>query len=189
MGETAKRQMEPQEFLEWCLDQEDRYELVDGFPVKMMAGATEYHDQIVANVIAALHGQLRGKLCRVQTADIAIRTKIRGYRRPDVMVTCNPPRADALEAAEPRMVVEVLSKSNAGLAWQRKLEEYRRREGLKYILLIDSRAPQATLLTRGATDGEPIDADDLDAVFDLPEIGCRLPMRDIYEGLTFGEEQ
>jgi len=30
-----------------------------------------------------------------------------------------------------------------------------------------------------------LDADDLDAVFDLPAIGCRLAMRDMYEGLTF----
>lgn len=186
MGETLKRLMEPQEFLEWCLDQEDRYELVDGVPVKMMAEATEYHDEIVTNVIAALKNQLRGKPCRVTTADIAIRTKIRAYRRPDVMVTCNPPRADALEAAEPRMVVEVLSKSNSGVAWERKLEEFRRREGLKYILLIDSRAGQARLLTRAAADWEPFDADGLEAAFELPEIGCRLAMRDIYEGLEFG---
>lgn len=96
-----------------------------------------------------------------------------------------PPRADALEAAEPRLVVEVLSKYNTGLAWQRKLEEYRRREGLKYILLIESREPKATLLTRTATEWEPFDADEMADVFDLSEIGCRLPMRDIYEGLTF----
>lgn len=185
MGETAKRLMEPQEFLEWCLDQDERYELVDGVPVKMMAGATEYHDQIVTNVIIALGNQLRGKPCRVTTADIAIRTRIRGYRRPDVMVTCNPPRADALEAAEPRMAVEALSKSNSGVAWERKLDEYRRHEGLKYILLIDSRAPVARLLTRTTADWEPFDADGLEAVFELPEIGCQLAMSAIYEGLAF----
>lgn len=177
--------MSGEEFLVWCLDQEDRYELIDGVPVKMMTGATEYHDQIVTNVIAELKRQLRGSDCRVTTADIAIKTKILGYRRPDVMVTCNPPRPDAMEAANPRLVVEVLSSSNVGVAWQRKLEEYRRRDGLIHILLIDSRELKATLLVRTALEWLPSDADDKETVFALPEIGCNLAMRDIYDGLAF----
>jgi len=73
MGGTASRLMEPQEFLEWRLDQEERHELVDGVPARMMAGAAEYHDQeyhdqIVTNVIISLGTQLRGKPCRVTTA-------------------------------------------------------------------------------------------------------------------------
>lgn len=67
----------------------------------------------------------------------------------------------------------MLSASDYGIGWQRKLDEYRRREGLKYILLIDSREPKATLLARTATEWEPFDADDVEAVFELPEIGCR----------------
>lgn len=195
MGDTARKTMTVEEFLLWNLDQENRYELVDGVPVEMlnevgtpaemMAGASEYHDQIVINVILALGNQLRGKPCRVATADVAVRTKIRAIRRPDVMVTCSPPRAESYEAQEPRLVVEVLSPSNKGLAWQRKLEEYRHRDGLKYILIIEQGASQATLLTRTGSDWDPIDADDLTAVFDLPDIGCRLAMSDIYDGLTF----
>jgi Uma2 family endonuclease len=71
------------------------------------------------------------------------------------------------------------------VAWQRKLEEYRRLHGLAYILLVDARRPEATLLQQTATEWEPIDADDLDANFDLPAIGCRLAMRDIYVDVTF----
>ncbi|HZA02712.1 MAG TPA: hypothetical protein VE665_10570, partial [Hyphomicrobiaceae bacterium] len=71
------------------------------------------------------------------------------------------------------------------VVWQRKLEEYRRLQGLAYILLVDGRRPQATLLQRTASEWESIDADGLEAAFDLPAVGCRLPMRDIYEGVTF----
>jgi hypothetical protein len=38
MANRAERQMDADEFLLWCLDQEDRYELVNGFPVKMGDG-------------------------------------------------------------------------------------------------------------------------------------------------------
>lgn len=188
MGEMARREMSPEEFLLWCLDQEDRYELVDGFPVKMMAGASNYHDVIVVNVLISLGTQLRGSGCRAATPDTAVRTRIKGMRRPDVTVTCGEPKPDAYEAQEPRMVVEVLSKTNSGIGWERKLDEYRRLGGLAYILLIDSREPKATLYTRGEAAWEPLDSDDIEDVLELPDIGCRLAMKDIFDGLTFEGE-
>lgn len=90
MGEAAKREMTPEEFLLWCLDQEDRYELVDGFPVKA-ADVDAYHDTVVVNVLACLGSQLRGTRCRVTTAAIALRTKPNFVRRPDAIVTCDTP--------------------------------------------------------------------------------------------------
>jgi Uma2 family endonuclease len=187
MVETALRPMKPEEFFHWQLGQEDRYELVDGFPVKMMTGASERHDRIVVNIIASFHSQLRGTPCRPVTDDVAVRTRINSLRRPDITVTCGEARDDSYEAQEPKMIVEVLSPSNAGVAWQRKLEEYRRLSGLAYILLVDTRRPDATLLQRAASEWEPVDADNLDAAFELSSIGCRLAMRDIYEGVTFEE--
>jgi Uma2 family endonuclease len=164
-----------------------RYELVDGFPVKMMTGASERHDRIVVNIIISLGTQLRGTRCRSVTDDVAVRTRINSLRRPDITVTCGEARDDSYEAQEPKMIVEVLSPSDAGVAWQRKLEEYRRLSGLAHILLVDTRRPDATLLQRAATEWEPVDADNLDAAFDLSSIGCRLAMRDIYEGVTLEE--
>jgi Uma2 family endonuclease len=187
MANFAYQTMSVDEFLIWCLGQEDRYELVEGQPVKMMAGASNYHDVMTVNITASLHGQLRGKPCRVASADTAVRTRIRSARRPDVTVTCEPPRRDSYEAAAPRLVVEVLSPKNTGVRWQRKLEEYRRREGLQYILLIDSRRIAATLLTRTGPTWEPADFDALTDTIDLPEIACRLAMADVYEGLVFDD--
>lgn len=187
MADTAQKLLSPDEFLLWQLDKDDPYELVGGVPLKMMTGASEYHDLIVINIIATLHAQLRGSRCRPTTDDIAVKTKLRSVRRPDVTVTCTDPRPDVYDARDPRMVAEVLSPSNNGVAWELKLEEYRRVNGLSYILLIESRSVNAMLYTRHGGSWEPSDADDIDAVFDLPDIGCRLAMREIYEGLTFDE--
>lgn len=187
MANVAYQTMSVDEFLIWSLDQEDRYELVEGHPVKMMAGASNYHDVIAVNVILSLGNQLRGTPCRVATADTAVRTRIRSARRADATVTCEPPRPDSYEAAAPRLVVEVLSRSNHGVPWQRKLEEYRRREELQYILLVDSRRIAATLLTRAGVTWDPTDYDALDDMIALPGIGCTLVMSDLYAGLTFPE--
>ena len=182
MQATAQKLMDADAFLLWCLEQESRYELVDGIPLEMMTGASGTHDLIVTNIIALLKAQLRGGPCRPTTADIAVRTRLRGVRRPDVTVTCDPPRGDVYEATEPRMVVEVLSPSNVGVAWDRKMREYRRMDVLDYILLVDSQTVAATLYVRTDARWDDIDADDLTAVLEMPKLGCRLAMADIYEG-------
>ena len=181
----ANKTMTVEAFFEWQLGQEDRYELVEGLPAKMMAGASNFHDVITVNVIMALGPQLRGTPCRVVTADTSVRTKIQSTRRPDVMVTCEPPQPKSYEAHNPRLVVEVLSPRNAGILWERKREEYRRHEGLTYILLIDSQRVGAILFMRSTTGWEPVDYDELSAVIELPEVGCRLAMAQAYDGLTF----
>lgn len=185
MAEQAAKLMTPEEFFAWEPDDEERYELADGLAVKMMTGASEVHDRVVTNLILALGSQLRGSRCRPATADVALRTRIRSLRRPDVTVTCDDPRADSYESRNPRMVVEVLSPSNKGLAWHRKLEEYRRVAGLAYILLVESTAAKATLLIRNGAAWDASDFDALSDIIELPEIGCRLAMADIYDRLTF----
>ncbi len=187
MPSTARTLMNSDEFLIWCLDQEDRYELVEGVPFKMMTGDSTRHDRIIVNLIMELGQQLRGTKCHPTTADIAVKTRIRSIRRPDVTVTCDPPRSDIYDAATPKLVVEVLSPSNRGIAWQRKLEEYRNRDGLIYILLVESDAPAAILLTRrpGTREWIATDIDGLDATLPLPEIRCTLPMSNLYAEIDF----
>jgi Uma2 family endonuclease len=89
--------MSADEFLLWCLDQEERYELVDGSPVPMraMVGATTAHVRIASNIIGIVGGQLRGKGCWPTTPDTAVRTKIDRVRRPDVTIECAPPEQAA----------------------------------------------------------------------------------------------
>ena len=88
MASPKFKEMTPDEFLIWNLSQDERYELVDGFPVPLrsMAGASDSHDSIVINLIAALKTQLRGSDCRPSTSDKALTTSIKRVRRPDVTI-------------------------------------------------------------------------------------------------------
>jgi len=186
MASAAVKLMTADDFLVWSQDQEARYELVDGIPIEMMTGASDVHDRIVVNVLMSLGSQLRGTRCRPTTADIALRTKQRGVRRPDVTVNCAPITGDVYEALQPRMVVEVLSKSNVGVAWERKLLEYQRL-GLDYILLVDSRCVAATLLTRSEAGWDQGDYDRLADTIELQRLDCRLPMAEVYEATELSE--
>jgi len=188
MAVAAEKLIAIDEFFAWQQRQEKRYELVDGVPMEMMTGASQMHDFIVTNMIAVLKDKLRGGRCHPTTADIALRTRSRSLRRPDVTVTCEPPRGDIYEAREPRMVVEVLSPSNTGLKWNRKLNEYRRLDALEYILFVDSEAVGVTLLTRTGTGWDDVDADRLIDVIEFPKLNCRMTLAEIYEGTGLKEE-
>jgi Uma2 family endonuclease len=184
MAEAQARLMTTDEFYQWQLDQDERYELVDGVPVPLraMTGASNVHDGILVNCIGELHARLRGKPCRVASADTALRTAIRSSRRPDVTVDCAPPQAKSYEAHRPTVVVEVLSPSTSKFDRFTKLDEYRRHPSLRHILLIDPDSIAAKLYSR-PDEGDWSDADltGKDAVIDLKAIEVALPLGALYE--------
>src|SRR5579862_6978937 len=109
MPNSAAERWTAEEFFAWQERQAERYELVDGFPVRMMVGARNVHDDIVVNVVADLRNQLRGSHCRPFTGDGSVETRPGQIRRPDVGVDCGPRKPWGLKAESPRLVVEVLS--------------------------------------------------------------------------------
>jgi Uma2 family endonuclease len=131
MADAQTPTMTVEEFYQWQLDQDERYELVEGVPVPLraMTGASNVHDVILVNCIIELGNRLRGKPCRVASADTALRTSIRSARRPDVTVDCAAPEKNSYEARRPTVVVEVLSPSTRKIDRFTKLEEYRRHPG------------------------------------------------------------
>jgi Uma2 family endonuclease len=184
MAETQMRSMTPEEFYQWQLDQDERYELVEGVPVppRAMSGASNVHDTILVNCIGELGSYLRGRPGRLASANTTLRTAPRTARRPDVSVDCAPPRADSYEAHRPTVVIEVLSPSTRKIDRFTKLEEYRRHPSPRHILLIDPDAVAAKLYSR-PDEGAWSDMDLIgrDAVVDLSAIEVALPLAALYE--------
>src|SRR5688500_14654539 len=109
MLDKVPRRMTPETFYAWQVPMDEQNEMVDGFQVKMMTGASRRYDQIVLNILAELRSQLRGTNCRGFTADTAVATRPRTRRRPDAGVECGPRHDNEYAANEPKLVVEVLS--------------------------------------------------------------------------------
>jgi Uma2 family endonuclease len=185
MAEPQRRLMTPEEFFAWQLDQEDRYELVDGIPVPLrgMTGASNAHDAVAVNIIISLGNQLRRGPCRVATADTAVRTSIRGIRRPDVTVECAPIDPKSYEAHAPKLVVEVLSPSTRQMDRIRKVEEYKRLPTLTAIMLVEPGVANVLVLRRDGAEWRDEAYAGTDSVVPLPEIGASLTLRDVYEGV------
>ena len=163
----------------------EKCELVDG-EVVMMAGANRRHDTIVVNMLAALHGLLRGKPCRPFSSDTFVSVSETTKRLPDLGVDCGNRDDASLVADSPVLVVEVLSPSTADFDRTRKLDEYRGVASLRHILVVDTQTP--SLMVHDRTDNgawQTRTLAGLEAVVELPHIDVRLPLALVFEGLDF----
>lgn len=188
MADQARRiDMTVEEFLQWNLLQDERYELVDGVPVPLrgMAGTTNQHDAITVNLIVALGNQLRNSGCRPTTADTAVRTKIKGVRRPDVTIECGPVNKDSLEAGNPVVVFEVLSPTTRKSDRTIKLQEYLKHPNLRAVVHIDPDELDIVVFTKDKS-GNWLDnrLEYIDDVLTLPELPVSIPLPVIYEGVA-----
>ena len=191
MLDKAQRRMTPEEFYAWQEGKDERYELVDGYPVprrpdiEMMTGASRRHDQIVVNILRELGNQLRGTPCRVFSADTAVKTRT-GRRRPDAGVECGPLDEDAYVAGEVRLVAEVLSPSTRDFDTFGKVDEYKEIPTLDHIIIIEPNAPQAILWSRGPDQGwARSEIKGMEAAIEISSLHIRLPLEALYSGLSF----
>lgn len=186
MAEPLHRKWTVQEFFAWQEKQADRYELVDGFPLRMMAGAKNVHDDIVVNLVAELRTRLRGGSCRPFTGDGAVETRPGQIRRPDVGVDCGARDPEATTAALPKLIVEVLSPSTRDFDTFKKLDEYKALASVETIVLVEPNEPLALVWRReNAAQWREERVRGMDAVIDLPALQISLPMAAIFDGVKF----
>ena len=129
LADAARLTMTPKDVFVWPRDRDELRERVDGHPAprqRMTTRASLQHDRATGNVIGSLSAQLHGTARRPTTADVALRTRIRGLCRPDVMGECAPLVPDTDAAREPKLVVEVASPSTTTIDQTRKVEAYKR---------------------------------------------------------------
>ena len=185
MGDPKHGLMSADEFLVWIETQTERHELVNGVPIRMMAGAKQGHNVVTSNILVALVPQAKRKGCRTTSSDTAVRTGRDGIRYPDVVVDCGPPDPSAREATKPTMVVEVSSPRTSSIDVTDKLDEYRAHAGLRLIVLVDPDVVAVKVYRRHDAKAWNIERYvDLRQSIDLAEIGASLSLQNIYDTLS-----
>lgn len=186
MAEPAQRKWTIEEFFAWQEGQGDRYELVDGLPIKMMAGAKNVHDDIVVNLVAELREQVRGSGCRPFTGDGSVETRQGQIRRPDVGVDCGQRDPNDTKAALPKVIIEVLSPSARDFDTFSKLQEYKLIESVDYVLLVEPNAAFVYVWSRDEN-GQWAErrVQGLSENIDMARLKIRLQMNAIYDGVQF----
>jgi Uma2 family endonuclease len=180
MADAAAKPMTLDEFLIWEERQPDRYEFADG-QVLMMAGGTDQHDEVRCAIYAALRVQLAGKPCRARL-DLKIVCPNGQSRYPDLAVDCGPRSAHMTQLAAPTIVVEVLSPSTHSTDYVVKARDYASVGTIEIYFIVDPDAHRVDVL-RCTPEGCVPDPqiEDRDAIIDLPMIGARRGLADIYQ--------
>jgi Uma2 family endonuclease len=182
--------MSEAEFLAWTLAQPEKWELVDGVPIKratrLMAGGTLRHARIAANIIIALGPKLRGGPCAAHTSDVLVKSRA-ALRYPDVIVDCGTDLSDqfGLIATAPRVLFEVLSPSNNALAQMRLAGDYQAIETVEQIVFVNQDGAEAQIWRRAANAWTVESITGLDGAIAAPTIGVTISMADIYDGVRF----
>jgi Uma2 family endonuclease len=94
-------------YLAFERESEIRHELVDGY-LYAMTGASDRHEEIAANLLAAIHQHLQGSGCRVYGSNLKIRVGD-DFLYPDLFVRCAAERGDSYFKTDPTLIIEVLS--------------------------------------------------------------------------------
>ena len=189
MAVQPKIEITPEEYLAAERQADFKSEFFAG-EVFAMAGASYAHNLIVANVIAELRQQLKRQSCTVVPSDLRLWIESAAYYLyPDVTVVCGEPEftdehIDTL--VNPRLIVEVLSKSTKDFDRGEKFTLYRSLPSFaEYVLIAQDRhhvehfARQADgrwLLTDIDRMAETISLESIDGQLALTEIYDKVPV-------------
>ena len=186
-AELAKYYITPEEYLAGEEISQQKHEYLDGV-IYAMAGASEAHNVICANISGALWQQLRNRRCRVLSADYKVRVQPgtgKFFYYPDVLVDCAEYRPTSQFADEPRVIFEVLSQDSDRVDRQEKWFNYQRVPSLDVYVLVDQFRLVVTIYRRTGNGWITEILAESEDVLTLPTVGCSLPLTTIYERTQF----
>lgn len=154
-----------------------------------MAGASPNHNRVVRNILTHLDAQLRGGPCEIFPSDLRLSCPSGLMTYPDCQVICG--KLDYRIGTDdtvtnPKVIIEVLSKSTESYDRGQKFAFYREIPSLQQYVLVAWQAPLIERFDRQADGGWLLtEAKGLAAVMNLPVIGCTLPLSEAYRGVEF----
>lgn len=181
--------MSPEEYLEFERNAEFKNEYIDG-EVVAMTGGTRRHNRISINILTELNALFRDGRCEVFGADLRTKVSVTGaYLYPDVVAVCGEAHFedDHLDTlVNPRLIMEILSKSTESYDRGRKFKHYPRIKTLREYVLVAQSECRVERYSR-QDDGKWLytEITDSDATLELASVGCRLTLSAIYERVTF----
>jgi Uma2 family endonuclease len=193
MASNPKKRYTPEEYLAMERQADYKSEYLDG-EIFAMAGASEEHNLIAGNIFASLHSQVRKHGCRAYISDMRIDMSKKGlYAYPDVVVVCgesefSDKHKDNL--TNPKVIIEVLSKSTEAKDRGFKFMRYRKLDSFAEYLLVSQHKSNIEHYIRQSNNRWMMtEIISLEDAVKLSSIGCNLKMADIYEGISFEAEK
>ena len=188
---TDNYDVSSEEYLEYEREAFEKHEFISG-EIVAMAGASENHNVISSNLIVEIGGKLKGTKCFAFASDMrvkAVKAKKSNYYYPDVVIVCGKrefgdDKKDVL--INPKIVIEILSKSTKLKDRNEKLDSYMALETLTDYVLIEQDEMRIEHYSR-------IDADNWrvkllsveNQTLSFETINCAVLLKDIYNEVEF----
>lgn len=161
-----------------------KHEFLDG-EIYAVAGGTEEHSALAAEVLRVLGNAIGDRPCRAHTSDLRIYVEAMGLATfPDAAVICGPleqhgpsPSATALN---PSILVEVMSDSSEEYDTSTKLEAYRTIPSLREVVLVSHRERRITVHARAEDGAWTSRVAIAGGSVDVPSLGASLRVDGIY---------
>ena len=174
----------PEEYLALERQAEFKSEYFAG-EVFAMAGASQRHNLIAANVIRLLGNQLLEHNCNVYPSDMRVKIpQVKKYTYPDVVVVCGEEQfedEDKDTLLNPSLIVEILSESTEAYDRGKKFEHYQSLESLQeYVLIAQDSYRIERYVRQDDRTWTYTEFHSRDDVVTLPTIGCTLSLKDVY---------
>ncbi|MEK6300710.1 MAG: Uma2 family endonuclease [Acidobacteriota bacterium] len=190
MTAHPKRKYTLEEYFDLELSTNERFEYWNG-EVFSMSGVSEQHDHIETNLITSLSNKLRGRPCRVFSADMRIKVPtLPPYRYADVSAVCGQPVFEKIGGVDvltnPGLNIEVLSDSTEAYDRGDKFTHYKSIPSLQEYLLVAQHRAHITHYAKNEDDSWSYsETNDLSASVHLSSVDCVLELTSVYEGVTF----
>jgi Uma2 family endonuclease len=185
MSSQTQQHYTPEEYLALERQAQCKSEYYAG-EIFAMAGASRWHNLIVANVIGELRAQLKGRPCTTYPSDMRVKVSPTGlYTYLDVIVVCGEAlfednQQDTL--LNPTLIVEVLSESTEAYDRGGKFAHYRKLTSLMEYVLITQTKPHIEHYVRQLDNRWLLaEADSLHDTVHLASIDCQLALAEVYD--------
>lgn len=187
MAIQTKELMSVEEYFEWELRQEERYEYIDGELIEM-TGVSDSHSQITINIILTLGNAVDLSRYALRTESMRVQISPTRYVYPDLSIIRGNPafrEGSKYNLLNPCFVLEVTSPSSMARDRSDKLGYYFTVPSIEYCLIVDQHRICAELYTRGDSDWQRQEFSEPTDVIPLALMQCEIPLNQIYRDIDF----
>ncbi|MBD2691769.1 Uma2 family endonuclease [Anabaena catenula] len=175
-----------EEYLEAEKSSPIKHEYIQG-QIYAMAGASDAHVTITANLVALLRNHIRRTGCRLYVADMKARIEsLDIFYYPDIMVTCDS-RDTQFEYFKryPSLIIEVLSPSTEALDRGDKFSDYQELDTLQEYVLVSQNRQRIDCFRRNPEGRWELYSSKGNQELELNSVNFSCPLTDVYEDVTF----
>jgi Uma2 family endonuclease len=180
-----KTKISIEEYLEGEQISQTKHEFIGG-EVYAMAGASERHHRICANLFIRLDSHLEESKCNAFITDMKLKADEKTFYYPDVFVACDKNPESEYYREEPVLIIEVTSPSTHQTDRREKLRAYQQIPSVHEYAIVEQDKIYLELHRR-QPDGRWITYfyNDADEEFSFESIDLTLRVADVYRRVNF----